>query len=423
MRVLILSADIGDGHATAARALSAQLRAQGASVYVDEQLRALGRMQRFVLRDGSRLLFRRAPRVYGASYQLLLHSRLARWLATRSLVRGGSRTMLRMIAEQRPDVIVSTYPGTTVVLGALRASGRVEQPTVATVLDIAGLFFWAHPGIDLHLAHWQQSIDEILAVAPQSAVRHVAPLTSAAFASDVDALQARRALDLPEDRSVIVVSGGGWGVGDLRGAVQAAASVPASYTVCVAGRNEKARDELAGAFADHADVRVLGFTDRMSDLLAAADVLVHGTGGVTCLEAAARRCPVVLYGFSVGHVRHNTEAMRELGLVHAAASRGQLPLTLQQVLAQPRPVQPGRAVDAGELILNASPRATAKTATARRPTLWQRRRRLASAMLALTATLTFAISAPGKAIVHRVPIAKLEHIVDRDHQVARPPTR
>ena len=35
-------------------------------------------------------------------------------------------------------------------------------------------------------------------------------------------------------------------------------------------------------------MRVYGFTDKMPELLAAADVLVHSTGGVTCLEAQGR---------------------------------------------------------------------------------------------------------------------------------------
>jgi len=47
----------------------------------------------------------------------------------------------------------------------------------------------------------------------------------------------------------------------------------------------------------------------MPDLLTAADVLVHSTGGVTCLEAMARGCPVVSYGLSVGHAKLNTRMM------------------------------------------------------------------------------------------------------------------
>ena len=71
-------------------------------------------------------------------------------------------------------------------------------------------------------------------------------------------------------------------------------------------------------------MRVYGFTDRMPELLAAADVLVHSTGGVTCLEAQAAGTPVVSYGLPVGHARLNTRAMAALHLLRLANDTDQL---------------------------------------------------------------------------------------------------
>ena len=82
------------------------------------------------------------------------------------------------------------------------------------------------------------------------------------------------------------------------GAVLAAG---AERVIVVTGENERARASLRERFRDDLRVAVLGHTDRMSDLLAAADVLVHATCGVTCLEAALRGCPTVISGFAVGH--------------------------------------------------------------------------------------------------------------------------
>src|SRR5262249_41183521 len=157
------------------------------------------------------ILFRFAPRLFGAYYRALLRLAPARWMAARSLVRLGSRTLLAMIEEHRPDVVVSTYPATTVVLGALRRSRQVTVPAVATITDLAGLFFWAHPGVDLHLVTWEQSIAEVAAIAPASEIRTIAPLTSAAFDGEVTTRDARRRLALPATARVAVVSGGGWG--------------------------------------------------------------------------------------------------------------------------------------------------------------------------------------------------------------------
>ena len=77
-------------------------------------------------------------------------------------------------------------------------------------------------------------------------------------------------------------------------------------------------------FADEPRVHVYGFTDKMPELLAAADVLVHSTGGVTCLEAMAAGTPVVSYGLPVGHARLNTRAMADLDLLRLANDTDEL---------------------------------------------------------------------------------------------------
>lgn len=124
---------------------------------------------------------------------------------------------------------------------------------------------------------------------------------------------------------MVVVSGGGWGVGDIAGAVGEFTRVPeVSSIACLAGRNEQLAEKLRDHFAAEPRVRVYGFTDRMPELLAAADVLVHSTGGVTCLEARAAGTPVVSYGLPVGHARLNTRAMADLDLLRLANDTDEL---------------------------------------------------------------------------------------------------
>ncbi|MEA2456590.1 MAG: processive 1,2-diacylglycerol beta-glucosyltransferase [Thermoleophilaceae bacterium] len=353
-RVLIFSADIGEGHATAARALARGLQATGVEVHVEDDLGSLGRLNRLVLRDGSRALFRWTPWLYDLLYRALVGSSLARRAAAGSLRRFGARPLLRRIKKHRPDVIVSTYPGVTVVLGSLRRQGRLAIPAVATITDLAGLFFWAHPGMDLHLAAWEESLEETRRVAGGAAVEHIGPLTSLEFYAERTSCEARTALELPLDRPVVVVSGGGWGVGNLEAAVRTAVGVDAAIVVCVTAHNERVRLSLERAFAGRPDVRILGFTDQMSDLLAAADVLVHATGGVTVLEASLRDCPVVIYGFSTGHVRHNAEALEAHGLARRARTTEELGAVLRELVAAPaRAAAPPTHVNPTELVLAA----------------------------------------------------------------------
>jgi UDP-N-acetylglucosamine:LPS N-acetylglucosamine transferase len=81
---------------------------------------------------------------------------------------------------------------------------------------------------------------------------------------------------------------------------------------------------------------VEGFTEAMSDWLAAADVLVHSTGGLTVLEALLRGCPVVSYGWGRGHIRKHNEAFRRFGLADVADTRAELRPALERALANGR---------------------------------------------------------------------------------------
>ena len=321
-RALVLSADIGEGHDLPARAIEAGLREElpGVEVEVEDGLRAMGRFVTLVVRDGSWLSFNWLPWLFEAQYFLLARFPPTRWLAVRLGCMLGARRLRKTVRARDPDLIVSTYPGTTAILGELRKRGRLQTPVVSAITDLAGLRFWAHPGVDLHTVTYRESIEEVEAIAGPGSARWAQPPTSAEFLRPVSRAEARERLRLPERGKVVVVSGGGWGIGDLTGAVQAALDVEGSTVVCLAGRSERARRRLERRFGSNPRVRLLGFTDQMSDLLGAADAFVHSTAGLTVLEAQIRGCPVISYGFAVGHIRANNRAYARFGLASVATT-------------------------------------------------------------------------------------------------------
>jgi hypothetical protein len=107
--------------------------------------------------------------------------------------------------------------------------------------------------------------------------------------------------------------------------------------VCITGRNEVAREKLEQRFGGNERVRILGFTEQMSDWMAAADAMVHATAGLTVLEAHIRGCPVVSYGFSAGHLRANNAAFERFGLAEVARSEHELESMLRHLSRERRP--------------------------------------------------------------------------------------
>jgi UDP-N-acetylglucosamine:LPS N-acetylglucosamine transferase len=341
-RVLILTASVGEGHDLAARTLADQLRGEcpGVDVVTEDGLQAMGKTFVLLNERAPGVVFFRFRWLWDATFWLCVARGPTRRLTQRLVRRLGSRGVLALIQRVRPDVIVSVYPMTTEVLGGLRRQGRLDIPVVAGITDLAAMHYWAAPGVDLHLLTHPQSEEEVRAVAGDDTdVRAVHGLTRPEFTRPCDQSEARAALGLPEHGKVVLVSGGGWGVGDLEGAIDTAAQLQdVKVIACLCGRNDELHARFTARYSGEERVRLVGFTEQMSEWLAAADALVHSTGGLTVFEACVRGCPTISYGWGRGHIRVNNAAFRRYGIAEVVAGPRELNAALRSALSsQPAP--------------------------------------------------------------------------------------
>lgn len=316
-----------------------------AETEIVDSLAAMGKLATAIAGDGSEVMFNRLDWLFDALYLLF-----SRWRPTRELTAWladliGHKGLGRVIERFQPDVIVSTYPGATDVLGRMRLRGELSVPVVSAISDLAALRFWAHPGVDLHLVIHPESDEEIQAIAPGTRVVAVRGMSDPRFEEPADRAAAREALDLPADGPLIVVSGGGWAVGDLGGAAEEAlAAAPDATVLVLCGRSDQARAAMQARFGANPRVRIWGFTEEIPQLFAAADVLVHSTAGLTVFEAIVRGCRVISYGWGVAHIRLNNEAYTRFGLATVADGRPALAAALRDALASPAEPDAGYAV-------------------------------------------------------------------------------
>jgi processive 1,2-diacylglycerol beta-glucosyltransferase len=360
-RALIFTAPSGGGHDVPANVLAEALRERGATADVVDGRELAGPVAGRIIAAAASLDSAAGRLAVDAGYLLGTRVRPIRHAASAAIERLARTRVEDHLREHPADVLVSTYALWTELLGRLRRSGALATPVVSAITDLAALRYRAHPGVDLHLLTHPESAAEVREIAgADTRIEAVHGLTDPRFCRPPERTVARTELGLPTRGSLVVVSGGRRGVGDLPAATDTALHYGANTVVVLVGHNERAKARMQARYAEDGRVQIWGFTDQMVTLLAAADVLIHATAGLTVLEALMCDCRVISYGWVHGHIRINNRAYDELGIASVATTRPQLAHALIHALAAP-PLGP-QVPDlpaAADLVLGLTERATA----------------------------------------------------------------
>ncbi|MEU2609997.1 glycosyltransferase [Micromonospora sp. NPDC007271] len=345
-RIVVVSADVGAGHDTAAAELTRRLRGRGFVVDQVNFLDVLPRPAHWAFKEVYRGMLRWLPWGYDVLYGLGSRSRSSVPML-RAALRPFRHRMRRAIpADTR--AVVTTYPYANQLLGPLRRQGRLVVPLITYVTDFVVHPTWLAPGVDVYCAVRHAEVQPAR-VAGRVDVTVVQPLVSRAFTTPavLDRRHARQRFGLPPDDLLALVVAGAWGAGDLATTVAEVAATGRVRPVVVCGRNEELRQRLR---ADHE--HVFGWVDDMPTLMRAVDVVVENAGGLTCQEALVCGLPVVTYRPIPGHGRANASILARSGLTRWVPDREQLGPVLAALTGAP-PVegaagagQPGRRVGA-----------------------------------------------------------------------------
>jgi len=311
---------MGAGHDGAARELCRRVEARGDEARMVDFMTMAPLKIGALVRWGYEAQLRVAPWAYEATYRMwyILPFLLKPVVGFVTLLT--RRRLLRQANAWGADVIVTTYPLGSLTLGRARQKRLIDVPAVTYVTDFAVHPLWVHKGVDENLCVHPSAA----AIAHERTGRPTSapgPLVPDRFSSGLpDRRTARAALGVDADEKVVLVVAGSWGVGEVEKTFDALLASGRYTPLAVCGRNEKLRRRLAARGAGV----VVGWTDDMPALMAAADVLVQNAGGLTCMEAFAAGLPVVSYNPIPGHGRENAIDMDRDGVALFARSPAEL---------------------------------------------------------------------------------------------------
>lgn len=315
-RLLMVTADMGEGHNATARGLEQAARRlwpECAIRWVDT-LEAMGPGVGPTFRWTYVVNVQETPGLYELFYGSLWRHR---WFATASkefVAAWSGRGLAPVIDEHDPDLIISTYPLGSAGLGWLRRRRGLAAPVAAWVADFAPHPFWIYPELDVHCVMHERCVSVAKAAVPDAAVTVSAPPVTDAYVPG-DRASARESLGLEADAFVALLSCGSLAFGAVEDAVRTLLDVhPRVQVVAVCGRNEELRSRLAAWRCPRERLAILGWTDEMPTYMVASDVVVTNAGGMTAMEAVSCGRVVVMFAPIAAHGRSNAALMADCGL-------------------------------------------------------------------------------------------------------------
>lgn len=336
MRALILSAHTGGGHDAAAYALRDALAAQGVESRVEDCLAFGGQWFSKLVCGTYVKMVQHVPNLFGKVY--CLGGKLSNPKFKSPGYYANASYAFRMeslLREFQPDIILCTHVFGGQTVTRLRHKGVFQGALGMVMTD-----YTLHP--------FSEDVECDALFIPHEAVRPVCEKrgvkmervravgipVSPACQPCLDKQAAKRALGLDENKREVLLVGGSMGAGNLPDAIMELLPVLGEHAhlTVVCGSNAKARAEAEERVGGDSRVTIHGRVSPLYPLMAAADVLVTKSGGLTTTEAMTVGTPMMIINPIEGCETANADFFEDHCLAAYCRTAEELPRRLNILL-------------------------------------------------------------------------------------------
>ena len=292
MRILLLTANTGGGHNSAAKAVQDELERQGLACEKFDTISFVAEWLSDTFDAGHSYLYRYLPRLFGVGYRFE-ERHPPRFLY--NLMSLGAKKVAALLKEKQYDAVISSHIFGSMMVTEARKRYSIDIPHYLITTDYA-----YYPGTDMvDVCRYFVATDAVIDAYTEAGIdleRIVVsgiPIRSS-FLASLNKSDARRELGLPECGRVVLMFSGSIGCGHLdRVAPTLEEKLPEdAHLVIVCGHNKSAYEQLRTRCGSK--TTVVGFTERIADYMAAADLCVTKPGGLSTTELMVMQLPMVL---------------------------------------------------------------------------------------------------------------------------------
>ncbi|MBI4369680.1 MAG: hypothetical protein HY547_05575 [Elusimicrobia bacterium] len=312
-KVLILYAARGSGHEAAAKALASAFETNlGWGVHCDS-LMTPGSLTPPIVKFFYQLTVAKTPYLWNHVYNNRFYFSMIRRLEPIFYKRDYFH-LKEMIRRHNPHVIVATHALALRALAGINPEHFPRLPIFAVPTDFLVHRYWAASSVDAYLTASEEAARNLCHYGVDaSRIRVIGLPIAPAFARLPGRAECRRRLGCGQDKFFVLVMGGRSGFFPYSELLEIISQTSCDYRIewiFLTGESRRMAALMTQRTRLNCDrrVRLIGYTDKIDEYMAAADLIVTKAGGLTLAEAFSASLGIIisrpLPGQEIFNARH-----------------------------------------------------------------------------------------------------------------------
>ena len=361
-KVLIMSASTGGGHNRAARAIKEELESRtidnmSIECEIVDSLKLVNNTMDKVISRGYEKSVLYTPKAYGSVYRFSETTIASKnEFKTNPLTSLMARKFKHLLNESTPDLIIGTHPFPMIALSTLKKNNNIHSlslsesfykstkvdipPMISVLTDYTTHSTWIQNEIDYYIVG-HEYVKELLVYegVDSEKVKAFGIPVEKSFLSHRDRETVLTELGLSPEKLTVLLMGGSFGAGNIKETLEDLIAIDRDFQILViTGRNEHLKDKLSkmlDSTIHNKNICLLGYTNKMNDILASIDVLISKPGGLTTTEALLNDVPMIVPYFIPGQEEENLDFLTNCGAALRTTKKYSLPVLLKVLIDDP----------------------------------------------------------------------------------------
>ncbi|AVM24182.1 diglucosyl diacylglycerol synthase [Bacillus pumilus] len=312
-KILILTANYGNGHMQVAKTLYDECKSQGFDHVVVSNLYQESNP---IVSEVTQYLYLKSFSIGKQFYRLFYYGvdKIYNKRKFNIYLKMGNKRLDELIQLHNPDIIIITFP--MIVVPEYRNKTGKVIPTFNVMTDFCLHKIWVHENIDRYYVATDYVKQKLVEIGTHpSDVKVTGIPIRPQFEADVPKSMIYKKYGLSSDKKVLLIMSGAHGVlKNVKELCEALLLDSEVQIVVVCGKNAALKQSLSELEQAHPDqLKALGYVEQIDELFRVTDCMITKPGGITLTEATAIGVPVILYKPVPGQEKENALFFEDYG--------------------------------------------------------------------------------------------------------------